>query len=190
MAFYAIVSSFLSSSSSSAPSPTSQKTRSRRVPDDFDSELLVVPPPNEEVERDVYLLCRPLDVPIEATYLTHWAVKVGDYVHELVNANGYCQYISQRYDGPWPREEREGSTTLHDAAVILAAIETIMSNRDYDAIANNCHRFAWRLRDRLTGQTFVGALLQVQHSSARQHNGSTRAATDTYVVASKTIHIH
>ncbi|KAJ7808418.1 hypothetical protein B0H14DRAFT_2870001 [Mycena olivaceomarginata] len=161
MAFYAIVSSFLSSSSSSAPSPTSQKTRSRRVPDDFDSELLV--------KRDVYLLCRPLDVPIEATYLTHWAVKVGDYVHELVNANGYCQ------------EEREGSTTLHDAAVILAAVETIMSNRDYDAIANNCHRFAWRLRDRLTGQTTT---------FARQHNGSTRAATDTYVVASKTIHIH
>jgi hypothetical protein len=120
MAFFAFFSSFSSSSLPSAPSPTSQITRTR-VPDDFDSELLVEPPPNEkEVERDMYLLCRPLDVPIEAAYLTHWAVKVGDYVHELVNVDGYCQYKSQRYDGPWPREEREGSTMLNNAAVILA----------------------------------------------------------------------
>ncbi|KAJ7348015.1 hypothetical protein DFH08DRAFT_867138 [Mycena albidolilacea] len=151
MAFYAIFSSFSSSSSSTAPS-----LRSRRVPDDFDSELLVEPPPDEGgVGRDVYLVRRPLDVPIEEAYLAHWAVKVGDYVHELVNVDGFCQYKCQRYDrgGPWPKEERRGATTFNDAAVILAAIKTIKSNREYDPMTNNCQHFAWRLMNRLTGQT-------------------------------------
>ncbi|KAJ6495885.1 hypothetical protein DFH09DRAFT_1376441 [Mycena vulgaris] len=115
----------------------------------------------DDKSREIYVISRPLhskgpnttggtgDVPSQTPPPTssHWAVLVGDFVHQLVRVDsgghGVVHYEIVRFvEGQWSTQYHIGETILTDEQ-LLATAQSIISQmpQKYRAILNNCHNF-------------------------------------------------
>jgi len=138
----------------------------------------VAPPKRDGPERDLYIGCSAMDInkkvfgeyaDISAkvyswvtrkdappNVLFHWALIVGDYVHELSYDDHYYNFYenkpfvptAKRGDKDYYRLYRLGTTKFNDAAIVeegvKAIAEPLMLPR-YDVRLNNCQKFVVEL---------------------------------------------